>query len=309
MKKTIYTIVILLVAIPTMTAQSLKRAHNLFNKKAYVEAAEMYMDLEEKTPEVIGNLGDCFYYNNNMSTAAKWYGLFFKEQALENLTDYSIIYRYAMALKGLKEYDDADAQLKSYYELTGLDVSSLMSTKDFIKELDKENRRPYVIHPLTVNSEYSDFGVTQKGNQAVFASSRGDGMTYDWNNQAYLNLYGGIIDDKGNISYAEPFSEEINTKMHESNAVFTKDGNTMYFTRNSFSDGKKIKDSEKVTNLKIYKAQLLENNWVNIVALPFCSDDFSVVHPSLSADEKQLYFASDMPGTLGSFDLRTWCGD
>ena len=39
------------------------------------------------------------------------------------------------------------------------------------------------------------------------------------------------------------------------------------------------------------------------MSLPFNSDDYSIEHPALSNDEKTLYFASDMPGTLGSFDI------
>ena len=39
------------------------------------------------------------------------------------------------------------------------------------------------------------------------------------------------------------------------------------------------------------------------MALPFTSDNFSTAHPALSFDEKTLYFASDMPGTLGQSDL------
>ncbi|WP_460577357.1 TolB-like translocation protein, partial [Flavobacterium koreense] len=37
--------------------------------------------------------------------------------------------------------------------------------------------------------------------------------------------------------------------------------------------------------------------------LPFNSNEYSVAHPALSADEKTLYFASNMPGTLGQSDL------
>jgi outer membrane protein OmpA-like peptidoglycan-associated protein len=37
--------------------------------------------------------------------------------------------------------------------------------------------------------------------------------------------------------------------------------------------------------------------------LPFNSDNYSIAHPALSVDEKTLYFASDMPGTLGQSDL------
>ncbi|MFH6996257.1 flagellar motor protein MotB, partial [Flavobacterium sp. FlaQc-48] len=43
--------------------------------------------------------------------------------------------------------------------------------------------------------------------------------------------------------------------------------------------------------------------WTNIAELPFNSDNYSTAHPALSADEKTLYFASDMPGTLGQSDI------
>ena len=55
--------------------------------------------------------------------------------------------------------------------------------------------------------------------------------------------------------------------------------------------------------MKIYKAEFVNEKWTNIVALPFTSDNFSTAHPALSFDEKTLYFASDMPGTLGQSDL------
>jgi outer membrane protein OmpA-like peptidoglycan-associated protein len=99
------------------------------------------------------------------------------------------------------------------------------------------------------------------------------------------------------------FVKKINTKFNESTPVFTKDGNTMYFTRNNYSDGYKGKDDKKVTLLKLYKASLVDRKWTNIVELPFNSDQYSVAHPALSVDGKKLYFASDMPGTLGQSDL------
>ena len=43
------------------------------------------------------------------------------------------------------------------------------------------------------------------------------------------------------------FSKKINSKFNESTPVFTKDGKTMYFTRNNYLDGKKGKDDKKVT--------------------------------------------------------------
>ena len=40
-----------------------------------------------------------------------------------------------------------------------------------------------------------------------------------------------------------------------------------------------------------------------MVELPFNSDDYNVAHPALSPDEKFLYFASDMKGSLGESDI------
>ena len=98
-----------------------------------------------------------------------------------------------------------------------------------------------------------------------------------------------------------PFSEIINTDTHESSAVFTKDGKTMYFNRTN-AEQKKL-DKERIAHIKIYKAELVDGVWTNVTALPFTSDSYSTEHPALSKDEKTLYFASDMPGTLGSFDI------
>jgi Tol biopolymer transport system component len=52
--------------------------------------------------------------------------------------------------------------------------------------------------------------------------------------------------------------------------------------------------------VKIYKASLDNDKWVNITELPD-SDNYSTAHPILSPDEKTLYFVSDMPGTIGLF--------
>jgi len=80
----------------------------------------------------------------------------------------------------------------------------------------------------------------------------------------------------------------------------------VYFTRNNFQ--KRLKDDgEGVNHLKLYSADVEEDrsklHWVNIEELPFNSDEYSVGHPALSENEKQLYFTSDMPGAIGGTDI------
>ena len=63
------------------------------------------------------------------------------------------------------------------------------------------------------------------------------------------------------------------------------------------------KDADKTTLLKVYKATLNKDKWENVTELPFNSNDYSVAHPALSADNKTLFFASNMPGTIGQSDI------
>ncbi|SDK38282.1 OmpA family protein, partial [Flavobacterium noncentrifugens] len=53
-----------------------------------------------------------------------------------------------------------------------------------------------------------------------------------------------------------------------------------------------------------YKATLKDStNWSDATEVPFNSDSYSTAHPTLSADGKTMYFASDMPGTHGQSDI------
>ncbi|MDI6051137.1 hypothetical protein QLS31_15015 [Flavobacterium sp. XS2P24] len=141
----------------------------------------------------------------------------------------------------------------------------------------------------------------------VFASARDTGrvakVKFKWTNRYFTNLYLAELKADGSVGTPERFERKINSKFNESTPVFTKDGETMYFTRNNFLNGIKGKDDKKVNLLKLYKVSYMQGKWTNIVELPFNSDQYSVAHPALSNDEKKLYFASDMPGTLGQSDL------
>ncbi len=59
-----------------------------------------------------------------------------------------------------------------------------------------------------------------------------------------------------------------------------------------------------MANLAMFKASVNDKGeWVNIIPMPFNNVEYSVGHPALSADEKTLYFISDMPGGYGQTDI------
>jgi peptidoglycan-associated lipoprotein len=271
---------------------SLKKANQLFEAKAYVEAAQMYVQLKP-SQEMLQNLGDCYYYNSNMHDAVKIYS---QLQGIHKAEiDKEVVFRYAHALKAINNYDKADEIFRAYY---GYEVN----TQKFIENLKEHSFYQYEIQNISKDAKSGDFGPAFFGEKLVFASTRNQANPiYNWNAKPYLDLYIADIDKEGFLENPIPFSDEINTETHESSAVFTKDGRTMYFNRTS--DKRTKVGDEEFASVKLFRAELVDEKWTNITELPFSSDSYSVQHPALNADETKLFFTSDMPGTLGSMDI------
>ena len=309
MKKIIYTTLVFIISLNNY-AQKVKeaKANKEYEKYAYVDAIKTYERLFEKgykSVEMLQNLGNAYYFKADLESAAKWYTELF---ALTQDLDAEYYYRYAQSLKGIKDYKKADAMLAKFNEKSGNDSRGQLAAnqKDYLAQIKKNSGR-YTLENAGINSDKSDYGSAFYKNKVIFASARdtaGFGSRkHAWTGESFTNLYGSVIGDRGTLSDAQRFGKKLNSKFHESTPVFTKDGKTVYFTRNNFLNGKKGKDADRVTLLKIYKATLDGDQWTEITELPFNSDQYNVAHPALSSDEKTLYFASNMPGTIGQSDI------
>ena len=309
MKKIIYTTLVFIISLNNY-AQKVKeaKANKEYEKYAYVDAIKTYERLFEKgykSVEMLQNLGNAYYFKADLESAAKWYTELF---ALTQDLDAEYYYRYAQSLKGIKDYKKADAMLAKFNEKSGNDSRGQLAAnqKDYLAQIKKNSGR-YTLENAGINSDKSDYGSAFYKNKVIFASARdtaGFGSRkHAWTGESFTNLYGSVIGDRGTLSDAQRFGKKLNSKFHESTPVFTKDGKTVYFTRNNFLNGKKGKDADRVTLLKIYKATLDGDQWTKITELPFNSDQYNVAHPALSSDEKTLYFASNMPGTIGQSDI------
>ncbi len=61
--------------------------------------------------------------------------------------------------------------------------------------------------------------------------------------------------------------------------------------------------SKKQPLTKIFKAQRVGDQWTNVEEVGVCPKYASALHPAISQDGKRLFFASDMPGTYGKYDI------
>ncbi len=284
------------------------KANKNFDKYSYIDAREVYLKVVEdgyKSAEIYKRLGDTYYYNSEYKSASEWYSNLVNEFPDDIEPIY--YYRGAQSLKSSGEYEESDNIMKLYYDNGG----SVIVAKNFSENPDylnsiAENARDFSIDKTTINSNLSDFGPSFYGNKIVFASSQKNegGKVLSWNGLPFLDLYQADMDEEGNLSNVTALGGDINTKYNESSTAITKDGKTLYFTRNNFTEGKKGRDSKKTIRLKLYKAtKSADSLWTNVVELPFNGEEFSVAHPALNKDENRLYFASDMEGTYGQSDL------
>ena len=307
--KTLYTLVFVLSITIGAFAQGskLNKADKKYDKYSYIDAIEIYEKVAEKgykSAELFEKLGNAYYFNGELDKASKWYGELF---ALNQEVDSEYYFRYAQALKAEGNYEKSNQYMELFAQKTDDSRAKLyQQNKDYLTDIDAVSGK-YTMDKTDVNSEFFDYGPTFFGKQIVFTSSRSEGNQYskihDWTKQNFTDLFVASIDNNGKLGSVENFSKTVNTKYNESSPVFTKDGKTMYFTRNNYNDGKKRKSDDKVIMEKIYKAELVNGEWTNVKEVPFSNDNYKTAHPTLSPDEKTMYFASDMPGSFGNSDL------
>lgn len=305
-------LVICILQIASLQAQDkkLEKANEAYNKFAFVEAAKLYSDLIKNgtnTIEAYTKLGDCYYYNGNYPEAVQNYS---KILNLSGSIDPEYYFRYAQALNNSQKYKESEAVMKTYYSKMGKkDLSENWNEIKLFNAIKKQSGR-YDFKSVDINSPFSDFGTTfLEKTKVIYASAKDTGVIikrkHSWNEKSFLKLYEADITTDGGLQNSVLLKGEINTKYHQSTPVITKDGKTMYFTRNNYSNGKLGEDKEGISYLKIYVAQNVKGEWKNIKELPYPvnSDGFSSAHPALSTDESELYFVSDRNNKFGNSDL------
>lgn len=159
----------------------------------------------------------------------------------------------------------------------------------------------------TINSSDLDYNAVLVGDGVIFTSTRaqqsskfattaGGGKLNAWKKKLSTLFYARLSD--GRLAEPVPLTGAVNDDYHESSASFSYSGNLMFFTRSSAK-----KDRRGKRQLKIFMAEKMEDQWVNIREVPFNGNDFSTCHPAISSDGTRLYFSSNRPGGFGGMDI------
>ena len=308
LKNYIITGIVLLITICAFAQNDTqKKADNLFNNFAFVQATNAYHDLINEgfnTDYATRQLADSYAYLRNPDSAVVYY----EKAVKQNNVPIEYYYNYSQALRGVKDYEASRVWMKQFKDAGGnIEEQRFLKDSDFLNSIFNAKKQYFLKH-IKFNSKFSEFGAYEHDGNIYFTSSRDKGdlkkHINSWDEEPFLNIY--VIHKNANDSIVNGKSKlkgQVNSVYHDGPLTLTKDGKTMYFSRTDFIKNILGRNNEGISNLKIYKASLVEDKWTNIEELPFNSNHFSNAHPALSEDESKLYFASDRSGGKGGSDI------
>ncbi len=310
MTQKIAFIIISLFLIQASFAQKRTRADRFFEKGDYISAAKYYEEeLEKKRhKKTLENIAICYYNTFQYKRASLYLKQLVKGRFGEKDKSYDNAYNFKLyqVLSALGDYETGLDYFKLYKENLKADLDKTASIE--VIETFKLKNPDYRVKKVQFNSDASDFGAVKYGDSVYFTSDRDTkqlfGKTYKWTHQPFLDIYATKVDDKNDtIGETRALPKIINSKLHEGNFCFSKDGNTLYISRSNYTNGKKEFNANSNNNIHLYKSSRVEGKWTDLEKLAFNQNGYSYQHPALSPDGKKLYFSSDIEGGFGGFDL------
>jgi len=286
-----------------------QRRMDKYNYSAAVEILKKAVNVEKTRSAALPMLAECYRLQHDIVNSCATYA---QVVALPDAKPESFFY-YAQALQSTGDYTKARAIFSKYAAMNPADPSGLL----FVAHCDSvlgpwQNIVPgfEVKEVNNINTNQSDFGPAICNGQLVFTSdfnyNAAQSKKYGWTGRGFLNIMKSrptsAGDFWGNMERPSEFDKMFNRKYHDGPATFTSDGNTIYYTRSFFGRAKR-EGIFKTNLLKIYYSTKNDSLWGNPKPFILNSIEYSIGHPTVTADEKTLYFASDMPGGLGKTDI------
>ena len=283
-----------------------KIADKLFNSFDYSSAALQYEKLVAKgflDSYIYNQLGMCYYKMTNTIEAERWYS-----KVNKPITDAETVFNFAQVLKSNGKYEESDREMKLFCSMLPNDNRALKFNQNsgYLQKI-KSADQMFEVKKMTINSNKSDFGAVLYDDILYFVSARKQSAKlYKRTNEPFLDLYQSRY-NYSDETFSQPVAlSELNTSYHEGPVTISNDGMTMYFSSESFNDKLFVKDDAnklKYGQVNLFKASKIHGKWTSIVAVPFNSKYYSTGNPTINKDGNVLYFASNMPGSIGGTDI------
>lgn len=292
-----------------------QQADKYFNVNDYVLAVKYYKDALSREPDnvyVMYQMAECYRLYFDYDNAEKWY----KSVVDKGDDQYTLAqYFYALMLKINGKYIPAGENFEffiatytpkddddTYFDQALLHYNGCILAQEQIALPVREYNFVSLEDPI--NTTFSDYAVSIADNDSsiVFTSARKSKKDDEYTvlGGAFSDLYWFKKTENGweEEDLKKSGFDKVNEDMNEGAGCFNSDNSKFYFTRCD-------EEHDEVIECVIYMTKKEEEKWTEPIKLNsnINAKGYWNAHPSLSANDDTLYFASKRPGGYGQHDI------
>ncbi len=321
----------------TRTQQRIAVGDNYFNNEQFHQAISVYQRIlrREKQAdakrEISFKLGESYRRLLNYSEAKKWYTI-----ALNLGYDNPMVYLQLSDMTlGLEEFDLSLTYIEQYLHLVPNDPRGLKlkQSAQFARENYSTETIFEVSNEKRLNNQGQQWGAGFLENVAIMYTDQAKvdaqfdiDIRLRYNNvfywvwmsrtlkerivfsstqpfvgtsDGYSNIYQATFNRRlGDWDMPQLLKGDINSDYYDGFLSYDKQNDIAYFMNSGGATG-----NRKSADIYTSKYNSQNDTWAAPTMFPFNSDDFNTGYPSISEDGNTLYFASDMPGGYGGYDI------
>lgn len=257
----------------TLNAQSATLSNSTSTDINMSQKEDQYQKLKSlgySEREIFEDLGNANFLLEKYANAAFWYK---KLNELEKGNELSSNYqkRYQFALEQTTSVNSVASNKASWFE---------QIKEDYQVKREFDARK--ASRSLASNREEFDFNPTYRSQSLEYL------VEYE-RNKAFIGMPNG--------------KKTASKESYESPIAVTANGNTAYFSKAIYIQPIKGIFSKKELVHKIYRTDKINGQWKNVREMALAPKHTSTMHPAISDDGKRLFFASNMPGSFGNYDI------
>lgn len=275
------------------------KADKQYQTNGYLVAAEKYQSetIADNNSAIQARVAESYRLNAEYEASEYWYG-----KTIKNSSKAEDYLRYAQVLLINGNCEKAEMMYAKYTEMTP-DNPVKLATCNQLRTIP-DNRTVKVKNMVGINTKDSEFSAVPFADGICFTGNRRNNTMSKredkWTKKSFTDLYFASLDTEGVPTSMNAASGAINGKYHDGTAVFDVTKTKMYFAKNNPKPSKidRNRDLDLYTSVK-----QKDGSWARGQKMNINIDDYSTCHPTLSADQTTLYFASDRPGGAGGMDI------
>jgi len=295
---TILSIALAIILLPSCANMYLSKGKEDFANLKYMNSIESLERSVEKKPNIeASTLLALAYAETNQPVAAIYE---FEKVKNDPAFDDNLKLAYASALLSAKKYDEAQVIANGILSRDpGNQVAQSIKISANRVDKMKKDSSLYQLTPFHVTGVKTAMSVSKTSTGYLISGEVDNAKVKDdYTGLSFLDVF--EMDSLGKTRKL-PFSD---SKYHDAMAVFTKDGNTAYFTRSNQTRTNRLEfDSKHTSNPQLYTSTKSGTSWSKPEKLAFNNANFIYAHPALTSDDQTLYFSSNKDGGSGGMDL------